>query len=73
LVITADDDRALRHAIIDIASDYSLEYSVLLSPRVIGLSRWQAKQGFGVYRNIVRDAQMIAIPGNFNEVAHPVF
>lgn len=56
LIITNQDDRSLRREIIDIASDLSLEYDILLSPRVIGLERWQARQGFSFYRNIARDA-----------------
>jgi len=56
LVITNQDDRSIRREIIDIASDLSLEYDVLLSPRVIDTQRWKEKQGFSFYRNIARDA-----------------
>ncbi len=63
LIITVCEDRALRHAIIDLASDCSLEYGVLLSPRIISVERWQAKQGFGFYRNIARDARPISVGG----------
>lgn len=61
LVITVYEDRSLRHKIIDLASECSLEYGVLLSPRIISMQRWQAKQGFGFYRNIARDAKPIAV------------
>jgi predicted nucleotidyltransferase len=56
LVLVSDEDRGLRKGIIDIASSLSLEYDVLLSPRVIGERRWKARQGFSLYRNIARDA-----------------
>ncbi len=61
LIITVREDRSLRHKIIDLASDCSLEYNVLLSPRIISMQRWQAKQGFGLYRNIARDAKSISV------------
>jgi predicted nucleotidyltransferase len=63
LIITVYEDRALRHAIIDLASNCSLEYGVLLSPRIISMERWRAKQGFGFYRNIARDAKPISVGG----------
>ncbi len=63
LVITFAEDRSLRHAIIDLASDFSLEYNVLLSPRVISDQRWRSKQGFGLYQNIARDARAITTGG----------
>ncbi len=63
LVITVHEDRSLRHEIIDLASDCSLEYGVLLSPRIISMQRWEAKQGFGFYRNIAQDATPISVGG----------
>lgn len=59
LVLVKEDDRDLRGKLIDLASDISLEYEVLLSPRVIGEARWKARQGFQLYRNIARDAVAI--------------
>jgi uncharacterized protein len=61
LIIVSHDDRSLRRDIIDIASDLSLEYDVLLSPRVISEQRWKTRQGFRVYKNIARDAVPISI------------
>lgn len=61
LVIVNQDDRSLRRDIIDIASDVSLEYDILLSPRVISEGRWRARQGFSLYRNIARDALPISM------------
>lgn len=60
LVIVDHDDRALRRVIIDIASDISLEYDVLLSPRVVSAQRWKTRQGFSIYQNIARDALPIS-------------
>ena len=59
LVITNQEDRILRRAIIDISSTISLEYDVLLSPRIISAERWEKKQAFSLYRNIARDARAI--------------
>ncbi len=61
LVIINQYDRSLRRKIIDLSSDLSLEYDVLLSPRVIGLQRWQNRQGFSLYRNIAREALPISM------------
>ena len=61
LIIINQDNRSLRRDIIDIASDLSLEYDVLLSPRFISIQHWQARQGFSLYQNIARDALPISI------------
>jgi len=60
LVIIDQDNRSLRRDIIDIASDLSLEYDVLLSPRVISIQHWQDRQEFRLYQNIARDALPIS-------------
>ncbi len=60
LIIVNQDDRSLRRGIIDIASDLSLEYDILLSPRVISEQRWKTRQGFVLYQNIARDALTIS-------------
>jgi predicted nucleotidyltransferase len=59
LVLVKEEDRDLRGKLIDLASDISLEYEVLLSPRVIGEERWRARKGFQLYQNIARDAVAI--------------
>ncbi len=41
LVIVDQDDRTLRREIIDIASELSLEYDVLLSPRIVSAQSWK--------------------------------
>jgi predicted nucleotidyltransferase len=56
LVILTEDDRALRRAIQTQAARISLEFDLILSPRVIGAPRWEQMRGFTLHRNVVRDA-----------------
>jgi uncharacterized protein len=57
LVITDRDDWHLSHSISDIAADVSLEYNVVIGPRVIGHARWERmkRDRFTLYRNVVAD------------------
>jgi predicted nucleotidyltransferase len=57
LVIVDQEDWRLSHAISDLAADVSLEYDVLIAPRVIGQERWErmTQLGFSLYRNIVAE------------------
>jgi len=57
LVIVDQEDWRLSHAISDLAADVSLEYDVLIAPRVIGQKRWQRMTDLhsGLYRNIVAE------------------
>ena len=64
LVIVGQEDRTLRRKIIDVASAVSLEYDVLISPRVISQKRWQERQNFSLYQNIARDALPLLSEGN---------
>ena len=56
LVVDADDWR-FRHAISDVASDVSLDFGVLIGPRVIGKARWEemARERFSLYENVARE------------------
>ncbi len=63
LVILAQEDRQLRRVILKQAARISLEYDVLLSPRVIGAERWEQMRGFSLYRNVVREATGLGIVG----------
>lgn len=56
LVILDQDNRELRRGILTQAARISLEYDVLLSPRVIGEPRWQQMRGFSMYRNVINEA-----------------
>lgn len=55
LVVADGDDWRFSHAISTIAARVSLEYDVLIGPRVIGQERWERmkQHRFGLYRNIV--------------------
>ena len=57
LIIVDRDDWQLSHAISTLAADVSLEYDVLIGPRVIGQERWELmkQHRFGLYRNIVAE------------------
>jgi predicted nucleotidyltransferase len=57
LLITDTDDWRFRHAIGDVASDVSLEYGVLIGPRVIGKANWEemVQYHFGLYENVARE------------------
>ncbi len=56
LVILSREDRDLRRKILKQAARFSLEYDVLLSPRVIGAERWEQMQGFSLYQNVQRES-----------------
>lgn len=57
LVIVDDEDWRFQHAISDVASDISLEFDVLIGPRVISEERWarMGQDDFGLYRNIAAE------------------
>lgn len=57
LIIVREENWPLRREISTIAADVSLEYDVLIGPRVIGRERWERmkQRGFGLYRNIVAE------------------
>lgn len=57
LLITDDDGWRFRHAISDVASSASLEYSVLIGPRVISQARWaeMTRERFSLCENVERE------------------
>jgi len=61
LIILASEDRPLRREILKQAARLSLKYDVLLSPRVIGVERWEQMQGFSLYQNVQREATRLPI------------
>ncbi|HLF90728.1 MAG TPA: nucleotidyltransferase domain-containing protein [Anaerolineales bacterium] len=61
LIILSDENEQLRRDILTIASQFSLEYDVLISPHVIGETRFSQKRGFTYYRNVARDAIQLNI------------
>ena len=62
LIIVDQDDWRLSHAISDLTADVSLEYDVLIGPRVIGQERWERmkEHSFGLYRNIIAEGIPLA-------------
>ncbi len=57
LIIMDEESWPLRNSISDIASDVSLEYNLLIDPRVIGRERWErmARENLSLYQNIARE------------------
>jgi len=54
LTVVREESWSLRGEVSTLAADVSLEYDVLIGPRVIGLERWERmkRDGFSLYRNI---------------------
>ena len=57
LLIVDKDDWQFSHVISTIAARVSLEYDVLIGPRVIGRERWESMKRcrFSLYRNIAAE------------------
>jgi predicted nucleotidyltransferase len=62
LLVVDRDDWRLSHAISTLAARVSLEYDVLIGPRVIGRRRWERmkEHRFGLYQNVVAEGIPIA-------------
>jgi len=56
MVILDQDDHKLKRVIQRQAARISLEYDVLLNPRIIGEARWKQMRGFTLYQNVIQDA-----------------
>ena len=72
LVLVDIENSALRSALWRIASDVSLEYNVVISPRVFGQARWaQARRiRLPLYRAVVADGVPL-IPEHISAQAAP--
>ncbi len=57
LILVDDEDWPLRQEISTVASRVSLEYDVLIGPRVIGQERWERmkQRGLGLYQNVAAE------------------
>jgi predicted nucleotidyltransferase len=57
LIIADSEDWQFQHAISTLAARVSLEYDVLIGPRVIGRERWERmkQDRFGLYQNIAAE------------------
>jgi predicted nucleotidyltransferase len=71
MVLVHDDNWRLAQAISFLAADVSLAHDVLLSPKVVSLTRWDFlnREGFAIARNvqsegIFLDAGWVARPAN---------
>ena len=62
LLIVREESWALRGEISELGADISLEYGVLIGPRVIGQERWarMERERFGLYRNIAAEGISLA-------------
>jgi predicted nucleotidyltransferase len=57
LIVVDREDWRLSHAISDLAADVSLEFNVLIGPRVVGRERWERmkQRSFGLYANVTTE------------------
>jgi predicted nucleotidyltransferase len=64
LIMVREESWPLRARISTLAADVSLEYDVLIGPRVIGQERWaRMQQGrFGLYKNIAAEGIPLPLP-----------
>jgi len=62
LVVVDSEDWRFQHAISTLAARVSLEYDVLIGPRVIGQERWERmrRHRFGLYQNIAAEGIPLA-------------
>lgn len=62
LTVVREESWSLRGEISTLASRVSLEYDVLIGPRVIGLERWERmkRDGFSLYQNIIAEGIPLA-------------
>lgn len=66
LILVKDEDWPLRQAINTLAARISLEYDVLIGPRVIGQQRWtrMATRNFSLYHNIAAEGILLSSAGS---------
>ncbi len=62
LAVVREESWSLRGEISTLAARVSLEYDVLIGPRVIGLERWERmkREGFSLYQNIIAEGIPLA-------------
>jgi predicted nucleotidyltransferase len=62
LVVVDREEWQFQHAISTLAARVSLEYDVLIGPRIIGQIRWERmrEHSFGLYRNVVAEGIPLA-------------
>jgi predicted nucleotidyltransferase len=65
LIIVDSEEWQFKHTISNLAADISLEFDVLIGPRVISEERWarMGRDGFGLYRNIAAEGiPLVPVP-----------
>lgn len=68
LIVVREESWPLRADVSTLAADVSLEYDVLIGPRVIGQERWERmkRHRSGLYRNIMAEGIPLArVPAPF--------
>jgi predicted nucleotidyltransferase len=57
LIVSDSEDWRFQHAISTLAARVSLEYDVVIGPRVIGRARWERmkRHQFSLYRNVISE------------------
>lgn len=62
LTVVREESWSLRGEISTLAADVSLEYDVLIGPRVIGQERWERmkRDGFSLYQSIIAESISLA-------------
>ncbi len=63
LILVREEDWSLRQAINTLAARVSLDYDVLIGPRVIGQQRWEKmkQQHFSLYHNIKEEGVPLSV------------
>jgi predicted nucleotidyltransferase len=66
LITVREESWPLRAEISTLAADVSLEYDVLIGPRIIGQARWERmkKAGFSLYKNIAIEGVSLPLPAS---------
>jgi predicted nucleotidyltransferase len=66
LITVREESWPLRAEVSTLAADVSLEYGVLLGPRVIGQERWERMKqaGFGLYKNVAAEGVPLPLPAS---------
>lgn len=71
LIVADSEDWRFQHAISTLAARVSLEYDVVIGPRVIGQARWERmkRHQFSLYRNVISEG--IPLVGHTSPSSRP--
>ena len=64
LIIADNEDWRFQHAISTLAARVSLEYDVVIGPRVVGQARWERmkRHQFSLYKNVISEGIPLPFP-----------